>query len=97
MIAAVTGAVPEIVTGAEEVQVGWSNSKFWAHVRVTLPVKPRLGVIVIVDVPVPPGARVTGVLDSVKLGPAVTVIGMVTVTGAPVLVPLEAVPVTVTI
>jgi hypothetical protein len=50
---------------------------------MTLPVNPRLGVIVIVAVPVPPGAMVTGELVSVKLGPAVTVTGTVTPTGEP--------------
>jgi hypothetical protein len=63
---------------------------------VTLPVKPSVGVTVNVEIPVPPGAMVTGVLDRVKFGPAVTVTGTVTLTGAPMVVPLEAVPMTVT-
>jgi len=63
---------------------------------MTLPVNPRLGVIVIIAVAAPPAAMVTGVLVSVKLGPGVTVTGTVTPTGEPELAPFMAVPSTVT-
>jgi hypothetical protein len=63
---------------------------------VTLPVNPRLGVTVIVEVPLAPGAMVTAVLDRVKLGPFVTVTGTVAVTVVPALLALAELPVTVT-
>ena len=70
---AVTGAVPEIAVGADTEQVGASTTPaglpVTAQVRATVPVKPPLGVSVIVEVPVAPGdAMLTEVLLSVKLG-----------------------------
>src|ERR1700733_1349650 len=53
---AVTAAVPEIAAGAVTEQVGISTAPaglpVTAQVRATVPVKPPLGVIVTVDVPV---------------------------------------------
>jgi hypothetical protein len=63
---------------------------------VTLPVNPRLGVTVIVEVPLAPGAMLTAVLDRVKFGPVVTVTGTVAVTVVPALLALAELPVTVT-
>jgi hypothetical protein len=69
----VAGAFPEIVTGGMGEQVGTSFALPAmlppTHSRVTLPEKPFVGVIVIVEVPLAPGeAMLTGVLVSVKPG-----------------------------
>jgi hypothetical protein len=70
---AVTAAVPEIAAGAVTEQVGISTAPaglpVTAQVRATVPVKPPLGVIVTVDVPVFPGDEIPTELPSrVKLG-----------------------------
>jgi len=84
---AVTAAVPVIAAGWVTEQTGGSTEPagpVTAHERATLPVKPPLGVTVIVEFPVAPGeAMVTVVLVSVKFGAtggAVTVRGMLVVT-----------------
>jgi hypothetical protein len=70
---AVTAAGPVIAGGTVTEHVGASappvGPPVTAQLRVTLPVKPPRGVIVMVDVPFGPGdAMVTAVLLSVKLG-----------------------------
>jgi hypothetical protein len=70
---AVTGAVPEIAAGAVTEQVGISAAPaglpVTAQVTATVPVKPLLGVIVRVEVPLAPGeAMLTAVLLKVKFG-----------------------------
>src|ERR1700679_3493743 len=70
---AVTGVVREIAAGAVTEQVGTSAAPtgipVTAQVRATVPVKPLLGVIVTVEVPLAPGAAmVIAVLLSAKLG-----------------------------
>ena len=75
MSVAVTGVVPEIAGGAVTEHVGASVPPVGpletAQLSATPPVKPPLGVIVMVEVPLGPGdAMVTAVLLSVKLGGA---------------------------
>ena len=59
VIDVVTGCVPEIVAACAAEHVGESvapdGPEVIAQLRATLPVKPPLGVIVTVDVPVIPG------------------------------------------
>jgi hypothetical protein len=74
---AVTGALPVVAGGAVTEHVGTSAASMGppetAQLRATLPVKPPVGVIVMVDIPVGPGdAMVTAVLLSVKPGAAGT-------------------------
>ena len=74
---AVTDAVPVVAGGAVTEHVGASVAPMGppetAQLRATLPVKPPVGVIVIVDVPLGPGdVMVTAVLLSVKPGAAGT-------------------------
>jgi hypothetical protein len=82
---AVTAAVPTIAGGVVTEHVGASappaGPPVMAQLRVTLPVKLPLGVIVIVDVPFVSGdSMVTAVLFSVKPGGAAgTVAGTLTV------------------
>jgi hypothetical protein len=87
---AVTDPVPVIAAGWVTEQTGGSTEPaglVTVHERATLPVKPPLGVTVIVEVPVAPGeAMVTVVLVRVKFGGrggAVTVRGTWVVTGLP--------------
>jgi hypothetical protein len=94
---AVTDVVPKIASGAVTEQVGVSTAKngllVTAQVRATVPVKPLLGAIVIVEVPLAPaGARVTGVSVRVKFGAAMTVTEMVEMTAMP---PPTGVPCTI--
>jgi len=68
----VTGAVPEIVTGAETEQPGksaaFAGKTITAQVTPTDPVNPAAGVIVTVEVTVAPGdAMLAGVAVTVKL------------------------------
>jgi hypothetical protein len=81
---AVTGEVPAMAACAATEQVGASTAPegpVTAHESVTVPVKPPLGVTVIVEVPLAPGeAMLTGVLVSEKLGGG----GAFTVTVKPV-------------
>jgi hypothetical protein len=70
---AVTGAVPEIVTGAEAEQLGewtaFAGKTVTAQVRATVPVNSPVGVIVTVEVSVAPGdAMLAAVAATVKLG-----------------------------
>jgi len=90
---AVTADVLLIDTGAVTEQLGASTATagpVTAHESVTVPLKPPLGVTVIVEVPLAPGeAMLTGVLASAKPGG-----GAVTVTPTMVLTmaaPLESV------
>ena len=59
---AVAGVVPEIAAGAVTEQAGISAAPtglpVTAQVRATVPVKPPVGVIVTVDVPVVPGDEI---------------------------------------
>ena len=69
----VTGAVPEIVTGAEAEQlcksVAFAGKTITAQVTPTDPVNPAAGVIVTVEVTVAPGdAMLAEVAVTVKLG-----------------------------
>jgi hypothetical protein len=69
---AVTAAVPEVAAGALIEQVGASTEPdgpaVTAQVSATLPVKPPLGVTVMVEVPLAPGdAMLIGVPLSVKV------------------------------
>jgi hypothetical protein len=84
---AVTAAVPVIAAGWVTEQTGGSTEPagpVTVHERATLPIKPPLGVTVIVEVPVAPGeAMVMVVLVKVKFGGrggAVTVRGIWVVT-----------------
>jgi hypothetical protein len=69
---AVAGEVPVMASCDATEQVGASTAPegpVTAHESVTVPVKPSLGVTVIVEVPLAPGeAMLTGVLVSAKLG-----------------------------
>jgi hypothetical protein len=95
---AVTGALPVVAGGAVTEHVGASAAPTgppeMAQLRATLPVKPPVGVIVMVDVPVGLGdAMVTAVLLSVKPGAAgTTMVKLV----APLRLPVEA-PATLTV
>lgn len=87
---AVTAVVPVIAAGWVTEQTGGSTEPagpVTVHERATLPVKPPLGVTVIVEVPVAPGeAIVTVVLVRVKFGAtgvAATVRGIWVVTVLP--------------
>jgi hypothetical protein len=80
---AVTGAAPEMAAGAATEQVGASTESeglaVTAHVSATLPQKPPVGVIVMVEVPLEPSdAMLMGVPLSVKV---VVTIGGATVIG----------------
>jgi hypothetical protein len=95
---AVTAAVPVIAAGWVTEQTGGSTEPaepVTVHERVTLPVKPPLGVTVIVEVPVAPGeAMVTVVLVRVRFGAtggAVTVRGMWVVTVLPPEAPITVI------
>ena len=75
---AVTGAVPEIAAGAVTEQVGISTAPaglpVTAQVRATVPVKPPVGVIVTVDVPLFPGDEIPMELPArVNLGGATAI------------------------
>jgi hypothetical protein len=98
---AVTAPVPEMIAaGALVEQVGMSTAPeglaVTAQVSATLPVKPPLGVTVMVEVPFVPGdVMLIAVLVSVKLG---VTLGALTVTATLVVVEvLPEVPVTVTV
>src|SRR5215469_3601478 len=70
---AVTAVAPVITGGAVTEQVGASAAPMGlpvtAQLRATLPVKPPVGLIVMVELPeAPDDAMVTAVLLSVKLG-----------------------------
>jgi hypothetical protein len=93
---AVTGVVPEIAAGALTEQAGMSTAPtgllVTVQLRDTVPVKPLLGVTVIVEVPLAPGAAmVIAVLLSAKLG-ATTVNEVVEMTAMP---PSAGVPCTI--
>ena len=95
---AVTAAVPFIAAGWVTEQTGGSTEPagpVTVHERTTLPVKPPLGVTVIVEVPIAPGeAIVTVVLVRVKFGGtggAVTVRGIWVVTVLPPEVPVTVI------
>jgi hypothetical protein len=63
---ALTGWVPEIAGGWVTVQVGTSaapDGPVTAHVSATLPVKPPLGVTVMVDVVAPPAATAAAAVE----------------------------------
>jgi hypothetical protein len=90
-----TAVVPVMAGGAATEQVGGSTAvagPVTAQVRATVPVKPLLGVIVIVEVPLPPGvAMLTVVLVSAKLGAgAVTVTATIAVLVLAMRFPLES-------
>jgi hypothetical protein len=95
---AVTAPVPVIGAGWLTEQTGGSTEPAGpatVHERATLPVKPPLGVTVMVELPVAPGeAMVTVVLVRVKFGAtglAVTVTGIFVVSVMPPEVPVTAI------
>ncbi len=97
VIVAVTGLVPEMGGGftAEQIGVPEKSEGDAEQVSDICPVNPPDGVTVIVEVPVPPAVRVSGVPLIEKEGEtgcAVKTIGTLTVVNK---VPLE--PVTVTV
>ena len=95
---AVTDLLPEIAAGCAAEQVGGLDvpaGPVTAQVSTTLPRKPPVGAIVIVDVPFVPAFTLMGVPLSVK--PGVTV-GLETIIGTVVVsIKFAEVPVTVTV
>jgi hypothetical protein len=93
--AVVTAAVPEIDTDVGIVQVGASTTTdgppATSHISVTSPKRPLIGVTVMVEVPLVPGAMLTAVPVTVKFGETAE---RVTVTGTTIEFPLDAVTVT---
>jgi hypothetical protein len=90
---AVTAAVPEMAAGAVTEHVGGSSAptglEVTAHVIATVPVKPPLGVIVMVELAVAPGdAMVIGGPLSVKAGGTATVIATIVVSATPAELPV---------
>ena len=95
MSVAVTAAVPVIAGGAATEQVGRSTAvagPVTVQESATEPVKPLLGLIVIIEVPLAPGvAMLTVVLVSAKLGAgAVTVTATIAVLVLATTDPLES-------